>query len=123
MVTDVTIRWSNATVVLDTKFYGDAVSTYRGRERLHSANLYQLYAYLRNMEARSGPDSHASGVLLYPLVDRALNESVQISGHVISARTVDLSRPWPEIHAELLEIVHAAREGAALAPAAAYSEA
>ena len=105
MVTDITVRSRNATVVIDTKYYANALSDYRGRETFRSNNLYQLYAYLRNLECRGGCDAHAAGVLLYPEVGRKLRERMSLSKHPILVATLDLSEDWRAIHDTLLGLI------------------
>jgi 5-methylcytosine-specific restriction enzyme subunit McrC len=66
-----------------------------------------LFAYLKNLEARGGPDTKAEGILVYPAVERALDLRYRIQGHGLSVRTLDLAAPWPEIHGELISLSQA----------------
>jgi 5-methylcytosine-specific restriction endonuclease McrBC regulatory subunit McrC len=75
------------------------------KERLRSAHLYQLFAYLKNMERHSEPDGRAEGILLYPTVKEEVRFSVMIQGHKMTARTIDLAKPWKEIHCGLLSML------------------
>lgn len=43
--------------------------THYERKTLRCGHLYQLFAYVKNLEARAGPDSCAEGILLYPAVE------------------------------------------------------
>jgi len=63
---------------------------------------YQLFAYVKNLESRGGPDRFAEGILLYPTVDREIDHSSVIQGHRMSARTVDLTMLWKDINTRLL---------------------
>jgi 5-methylcytosine-specific restriction enzyme subunit McrC len=105
MQTDVTLRSSARTVVIDAKYYAQTLHSHRDRVRLRSAHLYQLFAYLKNLERRSQPDSRAEGILLYPTVQEEVRFSAVIQGHKISARTIDLTKPWREIHCGLLSML------------------
>jgi 5-methylcytosine-specific restriction enzyme subunit McrC len=57
------------------------------------------------MERRPEPDNRAEGILLYPTVKEEVKFSATIQGHKVQARTIDLAKPWNEIHAGLLLIL------------------
>jgi 5-methylcytosine-specific restriction enzyme subunit McrC len=105
METDVSLRSSTRTVVIEAKYYRDALTSRYGGQTLHSGNLYQLFAYLKNLEAHGGADARAEGVLLYPCVDRPLDLRYRIQGHDLRICTLDLSVPWPEIHRGLISLL------------------
>jgi 5-methylcytosine-specific restriction enzyme subunit McrC len=105
METDITLRSGTRTVVIEAKYYRETLTRRYGKETLHSDNLYQLFAYLKNLEARGGPDTKAEGILVYPAVERALDLRYRIQGHGLSVRTLDLAAPWPEIHGELISLL------------------
>ena len=105
METDISVRSANSTLIIETKYYTEAMTTNFGKERVRSAHLYQLFAYLKNLEARGGVDLVASGMLLYPAVGTSLRLSYKLGGHQISVCTLDLSQDWNIIRAELLELV------------------
>jgi 5-methylcytosine-specific restriction enzyme subunit McrC len=105
METDVTLRSGTRTLVIEAKYYRETLTGRYGGETLHSHNLYQLFAYLKNIEARGGSDAQAEGILLYPDVDQSLDLQYQIQGHKLSVRTLDLGASWPEIHRGLINLV------------------
>jgi 5-methylcytosine-specific restriction enzyme subunit McrC len=107
MRTDITLRGEGRTVIVDTKFYREALQSYFGKQSVRSDNLYQLMSYLTNAEARGGSDAAATGILLYPNTGTPLRLRYKRSGHEVRVSTVDLSRDWKSIHQELLEIVRA----------------
>jgi 5-methylcytosine-specific restriction enzyme subunit McrC len=98
MQTDVSLRGRDRTVIIDAKYYAQTLQIHYEKERLRSSHLYQLFAYLKNMERRSGPDGRAEGILVYPTVGEDVMFSAIIQGHKVSARTIDLAKPWEEIH-------------------------
>lgn len=106
MLTDVTLRGPGWTCVVDTKYYRKALSRWHNDGTFSSSNLYQMTTYLRTLEARGGVDAHADGVLLYPVVDGAFDHVYRTGGHRVRLVTLDLLRPWDEIHAALDEIAH-----------------
>jgi len=109
MQTDVTLQSSTKKIVMDAKFYKETLSSNYDTEKIHSGNLYQLYAYLRNLEAdsTSGLNYNCEGILLYPTVRRELNQSYQIGSHTVRIATVDLAKDWREIHKRLKDIISA----------------
>lgn len=118
MKTDITIEWTppvSRRLVIDTKYYGSALNTrYANAEKFHSANLYQLYAYLRTQEHRGASYRDASGMLLYPVTHRRLDERMRVQGHEIRVKTIDLALPWSDLEHDLLQLL--------AAPAGASSE-
>lgn len=105
MKTDVSLRSPTHTIILDTKYYAEALTTHYAARRVRSEHLYQLYAYLKNLEPRGGPDRHARGVLLYPCVGESLRLGYELPGHAVEIRTLDLAAPWPQVHAALLALL------------------
>jgi 5-methylcytosine-specific restriction enzyme subunit McrC len=85
-------RKSDRRIVLDTKFTNILSPRAHGGESFKSSNLYQVYAYIRSQSGRGDALwEGATGVLLYPSLDRELDESVIIQGHRIRFVTVNLA--------------------------------
>ena len=101
MRTDVTLRGPGGACVIDAKYYRSALSSWHEGGRFKSANLYQITAYLRTMRACGEP---ADGVLLYPVVEGGFDHTYRIDGDRVRLLTLDLRRPWPEIHDALMGI-------------------
>ncbi len=106
METDVCLQCPGRAIILDTKFYAHALKTgaFGAVAKLPPANLFQLFTYLRQRSALPGWEQ-AEGVLLYPRTTRDFAVEFTTHGHRIRALTLDLSRPWPDIHTALMEIV------------------
>ena len=92
-------------IVLDTKFYSEALSRHYGSSKLRSENLYQLLTYLRNRESTRQPGPRHEGILLYPVVDESVRVDVILEGFPIRARSIDLSQDWRQVHADMLDVV------------------
>jgi 5-methylcytosine-specific restriction enzyme subunit McrC len=105
MQTDVCLRGPSRAIILDTKFYAQAlkVGVY-GTARLPAANLYQLFTYLRQQSCEPGWEQ-AEGVLLYPRTTRDFAVEFTTHGHRIRALTLDIALSWQKIHAALMQIV------------------
>ena len=106
MKTDVCLDCPGRAIILDTKFYAQALKAgaFGTTAKLPSANLYQLFTYLRQRATEPGWEQ-AEGVLLYPRTTRDFSAEFTTHGHRIRARTLDLSQPWWNIHAGLMQIV------------------
>ena len=107
MTADVILESPERRIILDTKYYKDALSR-RGvasAGKLHSGNLYQLLAYLRNRQAVRPDGAKHEGILLYPQVGEQLRADIHLEGFRIQARTVDLDQDWHRIHDEMMETI------------------
>ncbi|QCX34858.1 5-methylcytosine-specific restriction endonuclease system specificity protein McrC [Caloramator sp. E03] len=105
MQTDISLESADRKIIIDTKYYKNSLSNNYGAEKLISSNLYQLFAYLKNIEYKSDKDINAEGILIYPKTSKELNLRYVIHGHKIKICTVDLNRDWQVIHNRLIEII------------------
>lgn len=104
MKTDISIKDGKRKIIMDTKFYREALSTHYNVEKIKSQNLYQLYAYLNHDLDRHHYEME--GILLYPEVQRELNLSYQIQNKTVKIMTVNLDQDWQGIHERLMEVVN-----------------
>lgn len=103
MKTDISIIAGHRKIIMDTKFYKEALSTRFESEKLKSHNLYQLYAYLGN-----DPDRHQyemEGILLYPEVKRDLTLQYQLQDKQLKVMTVNLNQNWQGIYERLKDML------------------
>lgn len=110
---DTLIKSDSETIIMDTKYYKDYFSTYYEKDTFISANMYQMIAYLNNINVVN----NLRGILLYPLPKNAVgineiyNVKVVSEGQgMVDAKiqfvTIDLSKDWREITYDLLCIVN-----------------
>ncbi len=105
METDIELlhRQSRRKIVIDTKFTTLLKPAQFGGRTIHSAYLYQIYAYLRSqVDIDASP---AEGVLLHPATDGLIDEAARIQGHLIRFTTVDLCGSPETLRSDLLRIV------------------
>jgi 5-methylcytosine-specific restriction enzyme subunit McrC len=105
MRTDVFLTSPARRIVIDTKYYRAPLQSSFGRDTVRSGHLYQLYAYLRNLNLCEPGPAPIEGVLLYPLVDQRLSLDYSIQGHHIRVRMIDLAADWQELSRAALDIV------------------
>ena len=94
MQTDIQLNHSTTgqRVVIDTKFTTIFASSMYRDEILKSGYLYQLYAYLRSQERHADPVSlKTEGMLLHPQTGGAIDEEMNIQGHRMRFKTLDLT--------------------------------
>ncbi|MCW3084050.1 MAG: McrBC 5-methylcytosine restriction system component [Bacteroidetes bacterium] len=108
MQTDITLESQNRKIIIETKFYGSALNTRFDTEKYISSHLYQLYSYLRNLEAKEdhSQNINTEGILLYPTVGYDLNESYWMGTHKITVKTINLMSDWKSIHESLIGILN-----------------
>jgi 5-methylcytosine-specific restriction enzyme subunit McrC len=109
MITDISIEGHGFKVVIDTKYYKEALATNYDAEKIRSQNIYQIFAYLKNLEKQGGVNANCTGVLLYPTVQKELRLSYKMDGHKVMIRTINLNQSWQSIDQGLKGLLDAAR--------------
>ena len=106
MQTDITLENVISKVIIDTKYYSKTLAN-NYKETFHSHNLYQLFSYLINQEEKSKDSKFltCTGILLYPQVDKELNEHYMYKEHRITVKTINLDSAWQNIKKELLNLL------------------
>jgi 5-methylcytosine-specific restriction enzyme subunit McrC len=105
MFTDVSLENTTDKVIIDAKFYNETMKMNYDKEKLVSANLYQLFSYLINQENGSSKGKRATGILLYPTIEKDYNLDYLYEEHKVQIRTVNLNTNWKNIHNRLLELI------------------
>ena len=100
MKTDITLEKGNRKILMDAKYYKQALQSYYDKESIHSGNLYQLTAYLRNNE-----NPNAEGILIYPAVKKEIATTYKMEGYTVTIVTINLNQAWTAIRADLLTIL------------------
>ncbi|MCD7932101.1 MAG: hypothetical protein LUH15_12540 [Tannerellaceae bacterium] len=106
MITDITLENEEKKIIIDTKYYKQTLATNFDVEKIHSANLYQLFSYLMNPKEDSEKARQATGILLYPTIDKEYNLSYFYQQHPIYIKTINLNTHWTCIAERLQEIIH-----------------
>jgi len=104
--TCLTAKLGSRKIVIETKYYKDILTTnLYSKDKIKSENLYQLYAYLKNLEFEVGVNFNCEGILLYAAVDQDLDCHFSLPGHNLRVKTLNLNQDWQGIHKELLSMV------------------
>ena len=121
METDVVLTKGNTILILDAKFYGEALQKNQfGQYKNKSGNLYQIFTYVKNKQyelmldnqkrlakGKELVDYKLSGMLLYAMTTEEIhpNQDYQMSGNQISVKSLDLNCDFKEIRTQLDGIV------------------
>lgn len=91
----------------DTKFTHIFTSSQYKEQMLRSGYLYQLYAYLRTQEAATlGQGWRSEGMLLHPHCGEVVDAYVDMQGHRLRFKTIDLMGSAEEFERQLLALGH-----------------
>ncbi len=108
MQSDIMLKKGNTVLIIDAKYYTHTMQTQYESHTLHSANLYQIFTYVKNKENELKDVSHrVSGMLLYARTDEMVqpNNTYQMSGNQIDVKTLNLDCDFSEIAGQLNKIV------------------
>lgn len=115
MQSDISLSSGAHALIIDAKYYGHATQSRFGARTIHSANLYQIFTYMKNWPEALGPGHEVSGMLLYAQTDEDVQPSGSylMSGNRIEVRMLALDREFAEIAATLDGIAedHFAKDG------------
>jgi 5-methylcytosine-specific restriction enzyme subunit McrC len=106
MSTDISLQSSTRKIIIDTKYYKEALKARYDKEKINSNNLYQLFSYLINQESElDGRTLECEGILLYPVVEKGFDFSYKFENHKIRVMSIDLNQEWYGIKKDLLGIL------------------
>lgn len=97
MQSDIMLKKDNTVLIIDTKYYSHTTQSRFDTHTLHSGNLYQVFAYVKNKEYELREKEHkVSGMLLYARTDEEIhpNNTYYMSGNRIDVCTLDLNLPF-----------------------------
>lgn len=106
MRSDIMIEYKGKTLIIDAKYYDSAMqkNSRYGNKTLHSNNLYQIFAYVKNKDTQHSGD--VSGMLLYANTDGDNpDKDYLMDGNKISVKTLDLDCDFVDVKKQLNAIV------------------
>ena len=105
MRTDITLTQKEKTLIIDAKYYENTMQYYYDTKKIHSAHLYQMYAYVKNMD--KSHLGNISGLLLYAKTEGEIVPDCEffIDGNKIGVKILDLNVPFLQIRKQLDEII------------------
>ena len=108
MQSDIMLTKGNQVLIIDAKYYSRTMQVQYDTYTIHSANLYQIFTYVKNKEIELKDQAHAvSGMLLYARTDEQIQPDgdYSMSGNRIGVKTLDLNCEFPVIAEQLNGIV------------------
>lgn len=104
MQSDIMLTCGSKTLIIDAKYYSHATQVQFGKHTLHSNNIYQIFAYVKNRDV--GNTGNVAGLLLYAKTDEDITPdmTVVMSGNQIGAKTLDLNCEFKDISTQLKSI-------------------
>lgn len=106
METDVSLISKDKKIIIDAKFYPEAMASNRfGGKKFRPPHLYQLFAYLKNVEAKDELSKHAEGILLYPTAGPSASYNFKMEGHLLRLCSINLMQDWKKIKKDLLSLL------------------
>ena len=101
MKTDITLQKGPKTLIIDAKYYGGSMQYYQGNASIHSDNLYQIFAYVKNYDKTSS--GNVLGMLLYAKTKEEISPNLEalIGGNKFYVRTLDLNCDFLAIKKQL----------------------
>ena len=106
MKTDVSLTADKRKIILDCKYYKQALKTHYDKEKLISDHLYQLYAYVQHARLQDLARP-IEGLLLYPVVNSSFQHaySLKDTAHHLRVATINLNQPWQQVETDLLALL------------------
>lgn len=107
MQSDIMLRKEEKVLIIDAKYYSHATQVQYDKHTMHSANLYQIFTYVKNKEEEMKNEPHqVSGMLLYAKTDEDIqpDQTYKMSGNEISVKTLNLGCDFIEIAGQLNKI-------------------
>lgn len=108
MKSDITLSNEDKILIIDAKYYEKTMREYYETKRLNSANLYQIFTYVKNKQKKVEDECLlVSGMLLYAKTDEEITPdyTYNMSGNIIATRTLDLNVEFEVIKNQLDAIV------------------
>ena len=98
---DIILHKRDKTFIIDTKYYGKTLSTHYNKKTLHSANLYQIYTYVKNYDKEH--TGKVAGMLLYAKTSEEITAdlAVTLGDNKFWVKTLDLNQEFEDIKKQL----------------------
>ena len=110
MQTDIVLRKDGRTLIIDTKYYGKILKSIHEKESISSANMYQIFSYVKNMDNENS--GYVSGMLLYAKTAEDISKPIDayFGKNRIIVNTLDLNQEFSIIKQQLDSFVSILKE-------------
>lgn len=118
MRTDITLKYANKILIIDTKFYQYSLvkhSKYKNSHlKYHSDNLYQIFTYVKNKDKLN--IGNVKGLLLYAqtVENGEIRHKYIMGGNEFYVQTLNLNQDFANIKTKLNDIIELIKDKKAL---------
>ena len=107
LLSDITLEYDNKVLIIDAKYYSHIMQNRYEKETIRSANMFQIFTYVKNKEAELKDKPHeVAGMLLYAQTDNGTQpDCCQMSGNMINVKTLNLNCNFEDIRRQLDSII------------------
>lgn len=108
LLSDITLEYDNKVLIIDAKYYSHIMQNRYEKETKRSANMFQIFTYVKNKEAELKDKPHeVAGMLLYAQTDNGTQPDCcyQMSGNMINVKTLNLNCNFEDIRRQLDSII------------------
>jgi 5-methylcytosine-specific restriction enzyme subunit McrC len=105
MRTDISIELAEEKIILDTKFYHNALSESYGKAKHKKCSCLSSILLFEKDDITAN-NKKQTGILLYPQVEKAITLNGKIHDYDFKVCTVNLYAEWRKIHDRLLEVIN-----------------
>ena len=111
MKSDIVISLGDNYLIIDAKYYSKILQTHLDKDSIRSAHLYQMFAYVKNLEAQlaeTRQNYSVSGLLMYAMTDDEKDRphlAFKNLGNWFFARSIDLNAEWSTIRQQLDSVI------------------
>jgi len=108
LLSDITLGYDNKVLIIDAKYYSHIMQNRYEKETIRSANMFQIFTYVKNKEAELKDKPHeVAGMLLYAQTDNGTQPDCcyQMSGNMINVKTLNLNCDFEDIRRQLDSII------------------
>lgn len=104
MQSDIVLTRGCRTLIIDTKYYGKTLVTHYDKKKIHSANMYQIFTYVKNYDKELS--GNVAGLLLYAKTneDICADLTVTLGNNRFWVETLDLNQDFDCIKNQLERI-------------------
>lgn len=105
MRSDIVLHRGDRTLVIDTKYYSHAMQRHFDKPTIHSANMYQLFTYVKNLDVEN--TGKVSGLLLYAKTDEDITPDLTalFGKNRMRVKTLDLNQKFSSIARQLEDLL------------------
>lgn len=106
MQSDIMLENKDKILIIDAKYYSKTSTKNFDKRSLISANIYQIFTYVKN-KALEDKNKKVSGLVLYAKTNEKISPDNEylMSGNKISFKSLDLNQKFPKIRYDLDKII------------------